>query len=113
MTATPLDTRTDTESSQLREQTFDAFRRWGYLQAHLDPLDQYLAPLPLPELDLDNEFAAEARRFYSGTIGAEFMHIPYRERREWIAQRLEGPAPAVEPEPHPRNSSPAPTFSSR
>ena len=96
MTATPLDTRTDTESSQLREQTFDAFRRWGYLQAHLDPLDQYLAPLPLPELDLDNEFAAEARRFYSGTIGVEFMHLPYRERREWIAQRLEGPAPAVE-----------------
>ena len=46
MTATPLDTRTDTESSQLREQTFDAFRRWGYLQAQLDPLDQYLSPVP-------------------------------------------------------------------
>jgi 2-oxoglutarate dehydrogenase E1 component len=96
MTVAAPDTRADISSSQLREQTFDAFRRWGYLQAHLDPLDQYLAPLPLPELDLDNEFVPEARRIYSGTIGAEFMHIPSRERREWIAQRLEGPAPAPE-----------------
>jgi 2-oxoglutarate dehydrogenase E1 component len=94
MTPIPLDTRADITSSQLREQTFDAFRRWGYLQAHLDPLGQYLSPLPLPELDLDNEFVAEARRIYSATIGAEFMHIPSSERRDWIAQRLEGLAPA-------------------
>ena len=95
MTPIPLDTRADITSSQLREQTFDAFRRWGYLQAHLDPLGQYLSPLPLPELDLDNEFVAEARRIYSATIGAEFMHIPSSERRDWIAQRLEGLAPAL------------------
>ncbi|MGB9032025.1 MAG: thiamine pyrophosphate-dependent enzyme, partial [Acidobacteriaceae bacterium] len=93
MPATPPEPRTDITSSQLRAQTFDAFRRWGYLQAQLDPLGQYLGPLPLPELDLDNAFVAEARRIYSGTIGAEFMHIPNREGREWIAERLEGPAP--------------------
>src|ERR1700749_4918199 len=76
-----------------RDQVFDAFRRWGYLQANLDPLGQYLKPLPVPELDLDNEFVPDARRFYSSTIGAEFMHIPSREAREWIAQRLEAPSP--------------------
>ncbi len=93
MTTTPLATSSDLSSSQLREQTLDAFRRWGYLQAHLDPLEQYLAPLPIPELDLNNEFVADSRRFYSGTIGAEFMHIPSRENRDWIAQRLEADSP--------------------
>jgi 2-oxoglutarate dehydrogenase E1 component len=85
-----------TERSTLREATLDAFRRWGYLQAQLDPLEQYLQPVAVPELDLDNEFAAEARRVYCGTIGAEFMHIPGRERRAWIATKLEGDAPAVD-----------------
>ncbi|HEX4004946.1 MAG TPA: 2-oxoglutarate dehydrogenase E1 component [Acidobacteriaceae bacterium] len=85
-------------SSQLREQTFDAFRRWGYLQARLDPLGQYLAPLPMPELDLDNEFVAEARGIYCGTIGVEFMHIGDREQRDWVARRLENAAPAVDQE---------------
>jgi 2-oxoglutarate dehydrogenase E1 component len=96
MTTTPIDARSEVSSIQLREQTYDAFRRWGYLQAQLDPLGQYLTPLPVPELDLDNEYVADARRIYSGTIGAEFMHIPSRERREWLQQRLEGPAPAVD-----------------
>ncbi len=82
--------------AQLREQTLDAFRRWGYLQANLDPLGQYLGPVSVPELDLNNQFAPEARRCYAGSIGAEFMHIPYRERREWIAERLESPAPLVD-----------------
>ena len=83
-------------SASLREQTFDAFRRWGFLQANLDPLGQYLAPLAVPELDLDNEFAAEARHCYAGTIGAEFMHIPNPERREWLAARLEANPLAVD-----------------
>jgi 2-oxoglutarate dehydrogenase E1 component len=83
-------------SSSLREQTFDNFRRWGYLHAQLDPLGQYLQPVPVPELDLDNEFAAEARRAYCGTIGVEFMHLPQRERRTWLAERMETAAPAVD-----------------
>jgi 2-oxoglutarate dehydrogenase E1 component len=92
MTTTPLKS-TSTPSSPLREQTLEAFRRWGYLQAHLDPLEQYLAPLPVPELDLNNEFAAEARRYYCSTIGVEFMHIPHHDRREWIQQHLEAEPP--------------------
>src|ERR1700722_15231725 len=44
-TLTPPATPTD----QLeRETTFDIFRRWGYLQASLDPLGQYLPPEPFP-----------------------------------------------------------------
>ncbi len=80
-------------STPLRDQTFEAFRRWGYLQAQLDPLEQYLSPLPVPDLDLDNDSAAEARRIYCGPIGAEFMHIPHRDRREWLAQCLESTPP--------------------
>ncbi len=85
-----------TELSSLREQTFNAFRRWGYLQAQLDPLGQYLAPLAVPELDVENEFVAAARRVYCGSIGAEFMHITSRERREWLAERLEANAPNID-----------------
>ena len=72
-----------------REQIFDAFRRWGYLQAQLDPLGQYLQPVDATELDFSGPDADEARRYYCGTVGAEFMHIPSAERRAWIAERLE------------------------
>ncbi|MFP5226510.1 MAG: 2-oxoglutarate dehydrogenase E1 component [Acidobacteriota bacterium] len=100
MNPTPLknSAASSSSSSLLREQTLDAFRRWGYLQANLDPLGQYLQPLPVPELELDNEFVAEARRWYGSTIGAEFMHIASREARAWIAERLEAEAPP--PDPH-------------
>jgi 2-oxoglutarate dehydrogenase E1 component len=98
MTTTPLENSATPASSQIKNQALDAFRRWGYLQANLDPLGQYLQPLPVPELDLNNDFTADARRFYCSTIGAEFMHIPSREARHWIAERLEAPAP--QPDPH-------------
>ena len=79
-----------------RERVFDAFRRWGYLQAQLDPLGQYLTPQAVPELDIEGDYAAEARRYYCGTVAAEFMHIPDAARREWLQQRLESDAPAVD-----------------
>jgi 2-oxoglutarate dehydrogenase E1 component len=78
-----------------RELVFDAFRRWGYLEADLDPLG-FLRPLPNPDLQIDSEFTQEARRIYCGTIGAEFMHIADPARRRWIQERLEGPQPAVD-----------------
>ncbi|HWQ02952.1 MAG TPA: thiamine pyrophosphate-dependent enzyme, partial [Candidatus Nitrosotenuis sp.] len=71
-----------------RQQTLDAFRRWGYLQANLDPLG-FLKPLPMPELDDAGDGADAARRIYCGSIGAEFMHIPDAERRAWVAARME------------------------
>ncbi len=79
-----------------RERVFDAFRRWGYLEATLDPLGLF-EPLKQPDLDgLTGEAAEEARRIYCGTVGADFMHLPERERRRWIAERLEAPAGEVD-----------------
>ena len=76
-----------------RDQIFDAFRRWGHLEAKLDPLGQYLLPEPVPELNFDDEAAEEARGYYCGSIGVEFMHLPDSARREWIQERLEQGAP--------------------
>jgi 2-oxoglutarate dehydrogenase E1 component len=78
-----------------REQVFDAFRRWGYLEADLDPLG-FLHPEPHPDLPTDGDFAQEARRVYCGTIGVEFMHITDPVRRRWIQERLEAPQPNVD-----------------
>jgi 2-oxoglutarate dehydrogenase E1 component len=75
------------------DQVFDAFRRWGHLQAKLDPLGQYLLPVPIPEIHFDGELADEARGYYCGSIGVEFMHIPDVVRREWIQKRMEQMAP--------------------
>src|ERR1700678_2124010 len=77
-----------------RDQVFDAFRRWGHLQAKLDPLGQYLLPGPVPELNFQGEDAEEAKSYYSGSIGVEFMHIPDAARREWIQERMEQTSPA-------------------
>ena len=74
-----------------REAVFDIFRRWGFLQASLDPLGQYLAPEPFPTPAPDGEAAVEARRFYCGTIGVEFMHIASPEKRAWIQEQVERP----------------------
>ncbi len=97
MTATKLAPRPDlSQSSTQREQVFEAFRRWGYLQAKLDPLEQYLAPERVPELDYSGPDAEEARAYYCSTVGAEFMHIPWAERRHWLAERLETNALAAD-----------------
>ena len=82
-------------SSPDRERTFDAFRRLGYLEASLDPLGFY-GPVKQAELaGLTGEAVEEARRIYSGSIGADFMHLAEPERRQWIAERMEAPAPHV------------------
>jgi 2-oxoglutarate dehydrogenase E1 component len=72
-----------------RDTTFDVFRRWGYLQASLDPLGQFLPPEPFPSPYPEGPHAEAARRIYCSSIGAEFMHIPSLEKRTWIQQRLE------------------------
>jgi 2-oxoglutarate dehydrogenase E1 component len=70
------------------ERIFEGYRRWGYLAANLDPLG-FLTPVEHPELVRDGPAATAARKFYCGTIGAEFVHIDDPERRRWIAGRLE------------------------
>ncbi len=71
-----------------KDLTFDAFRRWGYLEADLDPLG-FSRPTPHPELAVDGEAAERARVTYCGSIGVEFMHIPDPEQRLWIQERME------------------------
>ena len=84
-------------NNEERERVFDAFRRWGYYEATLDPLGVF-QPLKHPDLELTGEAAAEARRIYCGNIGVEFMHLPEPERRRWIAERIEGPELGVSQE---------------
>ncbi|MGH9340519.1 MAG: 2-oxoglutarate dehydrogenase E1 component [Acidobacteriota bacterium] len=76
-------------SSRTEEKIRDSFRRWGYLQAQLDPLGR-LTPLSYPDLDVSGEVAESFRRFYSGPVGVEFMHILSPERRRWIEEKMEG-----------------------
>jgi len=78
--------------SEKQERVLDAFRRWGYLQANLDPIGHF-TPAAHPELDMSGEVADAARRAYSGSIGVEFMHIADPERRQWIQERMESPQP--------------------
>jgi 2-oxoglutarate dehydrogenase E1 component len=74
-----------------RERVFEAFRRWGYLEATLDPIGLF-APQQSPDLAFSGPLADEARASYCGNIGAEFMHLPEPARRQWIAEQLERPA---------------------
>jgi len=80
-----------------RERVFDAFRHWGYLEADLDPLG-FLRPQPQPDLQIESEFAREARNLYCGTIGVEFMHIIEGERRRWIQEHMESAPAPVDPQ---------------
>jgi len=79
----------------VRERVFDAYRRWGYLEADLDPLG-FIRPVPHSDLPIDSEFAQEARRVYCGTVGVEFMHITNPARRRWIQERMESAQPDVD-----------------
>ncbi|MGJ4730178.1 2-oxoglutarate dehydrogenase E1 component [Luteimonas sp. SDU101] len=91
-----------------------AYRSRGHLGAKLDPLalsppmnppDLGLDFHSLSERDLDAEFSTggvagqprmklrdlldRLKATYTGPIGAEFMHIPEVEQRQWLYQRLE------------------------
>src|SRR5665213_989740 len=71
-----------------RERVFDAFRRWGYLAANLDPLG-FLKPVVHPDIAISGEAATRAQHIYCGSTGAEFMHIADPARCRWIEERME------------------------
>jgi 2-oxoglutarate dehydrogenase E1 component len=77
------------------DRAMDAFRRWGYLEAALDPLG-LVSPVRRPELPAQGEAAARARQWYCGPIGVEFMHIPDPARRRFVQERVEQPIPPVD-----------------
>jgi 2-oxoglutarate dehydrogenase E1 component len=84
-----------TTAREESQRVMDAFRRWGYLQADIDPLGD-LKPEAVPELDISGAEAAAARKIYCGSIGVEFMHIPDGARRHWVQERMEATAPEVD-----------------
>jgi 2-oxoglutarate dehydrogenase E1 component len=76
----------------VEEKVRDDFRRWGYLQCELDPLGRIK---PFKQRDLESAppaLAEKWRQVYCGKIGVEFMHMPFAERCDWIAEKMEQPA---------------------
>ncbi|HEY5791761.1 MAG TPA: 2-oxoglutarate dehydrogenase E1 component [Chthoniobacterales bacterium] len=96
-----------------------AYRTLGHSIAKLDPLAQKRPEQPLltlkelgfSESDLDKtvssrffrdnqrmklrDMIAELKRLYSGTIGAEFMHIQNPRQRSWVLSRMESRSEAA------------------
>src|SRR5215467_1357512 len=81
-----------------RERVWDIFRRWGYLDANLNPFGGPIAGgYPAIREIVPQDAAQDARRIYCGSIGAEFMHLPQQDRREWIQGQMEhAPAQKVD-----------------
>ncbi len=52
--------------------------------------------MPHPELEVAGKKAQEARRMYCGSIGVEFMHLPFPDRCRWIQERMESEPPPVD-----------------
>jgi 2-oxoglutarate dehydrogenase E1 component len=78
----------------------DAFRRWGYLAAGLDPLER-MEPYTHPDL-ADAIAAAEPseverwKSVYSSCMGIEFMHMIERDRVDWVRDFVERGKPEVD-----------------
>jgi 2-oxoglutarate dehydrogenase E1 component len=80
-------------ANEKQERILDAFRRWGHLQANIDPLGHF-KPVAHPDLDFPEDESEFARKIYCGTVGVEFMHIADPEKRRWIQEKFESePAP--------------------
>jgi 2-oxoglutarate dehydrogenase E1 component len=78
----------------------EAFRRWGYLAAELDPLER-ITPWYHPDLEEAIDGAAPGdvdkwRTCYSGKLGVEFMHMIDRERVDWMREAVEKEYPEVD-----------------
>lgn len=78
----------------------DAYRRWGFLQSNIDPL-QRLAPYEHPDIaDARAQGSREENQkwqsVYCGALGFEFMHMVQRERVEWMREMIEAGPPAVD-----------------
>src|SRR5258706_13696165 len=92
-----IDSSASNGSHLERERVFSAFRQWGYLEGDLDPLG-FLRPRIAPELQLEGEYAREARAIYSSTIGVEINHIYSPERRRWVYEQMESNPPQEDQE---------------
>jgi 2-oxoglutarate dehydrogenase E1 component len=75
----------------------EPYRRWGYLEARIDPLGR-LGPVRPPELEAVGPEGEPYRRIYCGSVGAEFMHLPDARRRQWIGERMEREPSPIDPD---------------
>ena len=78
----------------------DAFRRWGYLAADLDPLGR-LVPYEHPDVRDAVALAAQTdverwRTIYTRCLGIEYMHMIERERVEWVREVVEHGMPEID-----------------
>ena len=75
----------------------EAYRRFGWMAARLDPLEPILPEAPADFDPARYGFTAEdvapLVRAYCGTIGWEIGHVQDHARREWLAARAEEPSP--------------------
>ncbi len=75
----------------------DAYRRWGYLQADLDPMGR-IEPFEHPDIS-EARAGADARdvdawrSLYCGKIGFEYMHMIERDRVDWLRDAIEAGPP--------------------
>ena len=75
------------EVSMPSDELAEPFRRWGFLEAELDPLGR-LEPYRHPTLEASaGADTARWRRIYCGPIGAEFAHLSQPTRVEWIGKQ--------------------------
>lgn len=85
-------------SNQSSPNVADAFRRWGYLQADIDPLG---FKKRYNHLEIDNLTGPEFeqyRKIYCSKVGAEFMYMPYPEKTQWLADKLENYQADIDPQ---------------
>lgn len=88
--------RMDNAPSNYTPDSADIVRRYGYLQASLDPLGQ-LSKVAHPLLDtLNDETATKLKKIYCGSIGLETSHIADPTVLSWFASRLEAEAPSTD-----------------
>lgn len=69
------------------ENSANAYRRWGYLQADLDNFNR-LEKFNHPEIERHSDKAF--KELYCGKTGYEFMHIHDEERVNWLTEKIEG-----------------------
>jgi 2-oxoglutarate dehydrogenase E1 component len=78
----------------------DAFRRWGYLAASLDPLER-IVPYVHPDLEAAMAGAKKDdvehwQSIYTGCLGVEFMHMVEPDRVDWVREMVERGMPETD-----------------
>src|SRR5271170_6520133 len=72
-----LNSRSETDAKTASDaEVWEAFRRWGYLEARLDPLGHWLQPMQHPDLRVTGLAAEAARQVYSAPLARSLRIFP-------------------------------------